>query len=100
MSTSDLHDIVLDNNNSVKDDRKECDSSGEHSENEEEDESDNASDSDNRSLNNKKESKEENNVIKEASISSTKDKPLHLHYFCIKFMFHLHCSCIAFGLHS
>ena len=51
MSASDLHAIVLGNNDSAKDDRKEHDSSGEHAEIEEEDESDNVNDSDNLSLN-------------------------------------------------
>lgn len=83
LSTSDLYAIVLDSNNSGKDNRKEYNSS-EYSENKEENESDNNSieyipkykvnNSVNHSLNTKKELKEKNTIIKEESILSLKEK--------------------------
>ena len=83
LSISDPHAIVLDSNNSGKDNRKEYNSS-EYSENKEENESDNNSieyipkykvnNSVNYSLNTKKELKEKNTIIKEESILSLKEK--------------------------
>ena len=81
LSISNLYAIVLDSNNSRKDNRKEYNSS-EYSENEEEDKSDNNSieyvpkckvnNSVNFSLNAKKELKEKNIIMKERSILSLK----------------------------